>query len=71
MPIPTMAAIESPCEKICVIDHASGLCTGCGRTLNEIASWTAYSSAERRRIMDELPERLEAMRARHFGRAAR
>ena len=32
-----MAIIETPCRKICVMDPASGLCTGCGRTLDEIA----------------------------------
>lgn len=56
--------IVSPCEKICAVDPASGLCLGCGRDLNEIASWTSYTDTERRRIMAELPQRLEAMRAR-------
>lgn len=56
--------IVSPCEKICAVDPASGLCLGCGRNLNEIASWTSYSDAERRRIMAELPRRLDAMRGR-------
>ena len=55
--------IESPCEKICVVDPASGLCRGCGRSLAEIERWTAYSDGERRRIMAELPERLAAMAA--------
>ena len=53
--------IETPCEKICIVDPPSGLCRGCGRSLNEIASWTAYSDGERTRIMKELPLRLAAM----------
>ena len=55
--------METPCEKICIVDQASGLCRGCGRSLDEIASWTAYSDGERARIMDELPGRLEIMNA--------
>jgi predicted Fe-S protein YdhL (DUF1289 family) len=53
---PTM--IESPCVKICTLDARSGLCLGCGRTINEIARWTAMSAAERIRVIGELPSRL-------------
>lgn len=42
------------------MDAASGLCTGCGRTLDEIARWGAMSDAGRRAIMAELPQRLKA-----------
>jgi len=52
----------SPCEKICVVDPASGLCQGCGRSLAEIGGWMSYSDAERARVMAELPKRLDAMR---------
>ena len=31
--------------------------------MREIESWTAYSDAERNRVMNELPGRLAAMRA--------
>jgi predicted Fe-S protein YdhL (DUF1289 family) len=61
---PIMAAIETPCEQICIVDQPSGLCSGCGRSLAEIERWLAYSDGERNRIMDELPRRLEAMNAR-------
>ena len=60
-PIPIMAAIITPCEKICIVDPASGLCRGCGRSLGEIERWTSYSDDERARVMGELPRRLEAM----------
>jgi uncharacterized protein len=56
--------IETPCEKICVLDAVSGLCRGCGRNLSEIERWTAYSDGERARVMAELPARLAAIRAR-------
>lgn len=54
--------IESPCIKVCVIEPETGLCTGCGRTLREIAGWSALGREERRRIMDELPARPHAKR---------
>jgi uncharacterized protein len=59
-----MAAIETPCEQICIVDQPSGLCRGCGRSLAEIERWTAYSDGERSHIMAELPRRLEAMNTR-------
>ncbi len=49
----------SPCIKICVIAPATGLCSGCGRTLDEIARWGAMSEAEHARIMAALPERMK------------
>jgi len=55
--------IQSPCNKICTIDAASRLCVGCGRTLDEIARWTALSDGERARIMAELPRRLQRPQA--------
>ncbi|MBV9330616.1 MAG: DUF1289 domain-containing protein [Alphaproteobacteria bacterium] len=50
--------ISSPCNKICTLDAASGLCTGCGRTLDEIARWGSMDEPERLRIMATLGERL-------------
>jgi predicted Fe-S protein YdhL (DUF1289 family) len=55
-----MPAIQTPCVKICSLDHAAGLCRGCGRTLAEIEQWTRLSDAERRTIIDQLPARLRA-----------
>jgi predicted Fe-S protein YdhL (DUF1289 family) len=53
-------AIASPCTKVCIIDPRSGLCRGCGRTLDEVARWTSFSDSERNRIMTELPQRRAA-----------
>jgi len=55
------SSIESPCNKVCAIDAASGLCIGCGRTLAEIGGWISMTADERRRIMDELPARRAAL----------
>jgi hypothetical protein len=49
--------MKSPCIKICQIDQASRMCTGCLRTLDEIAAWASYSDAERQRVLDDLAAR--------------
>jgi hypothetical protein len=54
--------MDTPCVKVCVFDPGSGLCSGCGRTLEEIAGWANLSDEERRRIMAELPERMRKLR---------
>ena len=52
--------MESPCIDVCVMDARSDLCSGCGRTLAEIAAWGSLAPAERRKIMAELPARQRA-----------
>jgi predicted Fe-S protein YdhL (DUF1289 family) len=52
---------RSPCISVCVIDPPTGLCAGCYRTLEEIASWIDLDAEERVRLLAALPER----RARH------
>ncbi|MEZ5994694.1 MAG: DUF1289 domain-containing protein [Hyphomonadaceae bacterium] len=49
---------SSPCIKVCIVDGASGLCLGCGRTLAEIAAWGSYDEPRRRAIMATLADRL-------------
>ena len=56
--------IETPCIKVCTMDAASGLCSGCGRTLDEIARWGSMSDAGRGEIMAVLPQRLKAAQLR-------
>jgi predicted Fe-S protein YdhL (DUF1289 family) len=55
--------MESPCTKICTYDPESGLCHGCGRTLEEIGAWFSMTDAERRAVMIQLPERLKRFAA--------
>jgi uncharacterized protein len=59
-----MAAIETPCNKICTVDPRSRLCAGCGRSLAEIESWVRYTADERRRIIADLPRRLTLLGGR-------
>jgi predicted Fe-S protein YdhL (DUF1289 family) len=49
---------DSPCIAVCVIDPASQLCLGCGRTLPEIARWHRLTRSERLTIMASLPARM-------------
>lgn len=50
--------MQTPCIHVCSIDPATGFCTGCGRTLQEIGNWMSYSDEERQRIMAVLAARL-------------
>jgi predicted Fe-S protein YdhL (DUF1289 family) len=50
--------LETPCINVCLLDEATRTCVGCGRTVEEIAGWTAMSDAERRAIMATLPARM-------------
>jgi predicted Fe-S protein YdhL (DUF1289 family) len=52
---------RSPCISVCAIDGPTGLCAGCYRTLEEIASWIDLDADQRMRLLAALPER----RARH------
>ena len=54
--------MESPCVKICTYDPGSGLCLGCGRTLDEIGDWFSMTDGERRAVMEALPARLKALK---------
>ena len=60
----SVPAPSTPCVKICIVDPVSGLCIGCGRTIAEIAAWTAMSEAERLAVMAGLGERLVRARSR-------
>jgi len=46
------------------MDPERALCLGCGRTLDEIARWSAMSEAEREAVLRQLPRRQVAAPAR-------
>jgi predicted Fe-S protein YdhL (DUF1289 family) len=57
--------VASPCISVCVVDpRGSGVCVGCGRTLDEIAGWIDMSDDARRAVLARLPDRLAALRHR-------
>ena len=49
--------VESPCINVCVLDTATGHCTGCLRSLDEIAGWATFSDDERRAVWKALAKR--------------
>lgn len=51
--------MESPCRNLCELDHRD-VCIGCGRSLDEIASWGTLGDAERRAIMVRLEQEFSA-----------
>lgn len=53
-----MSSASSPCIKVCLIDDETGLCEGCGRTRQEIATWGRMNEAERLGIMAGLEARM-------------
>ena len=44
------ATVESPCIRVCQLDRF-GICTGCQRTVTEIAAWGEADAAMRRAIL--------------------
>jgi len=52
-----IASVKSPCIGVCVIDSASGFCSGCLRSLDEIMVWRDASDGLRRAILDRIHTR--------------
>jgi len=46
--------VASPCRQQCQLDTSGTHCTGCQRTLAEIAGWSRYSNAEKRAVWARL-----------------
>jgi predicted Fe-S protein YdhL (DUF1289 family) len=43
-------SVPSPCVSICKMDEATGLCTGCLRTIDEIAAWSVLDDEAKRAV---------------------
>ena len=50
-------SVSSPCTQICAIDEATGWCTGCKRTIAEIAAWGVLDDDAKRAVWAALPSR--------------
>ena len=50
-------SVMSPCTDVCQIDPGSGLCRGCLRTRDEIASWPTLGDEARRALLAVLGDR--------------
>lgn len=67
----TRDEVQSPCVRVCLMHPTERICTGCFRTLEEIAGWSAMTADARREIIAALPARAERLSRRRGGRAAR
>lgn len=63
--------VESPCINVCLVHPATRLCTGCGRSIDEIAAWSRMTPEARAAVMAELPTREASPKGRRGGRSAR
>jgi uncharacterized protein len=55
--MPVYGPVYSPCNQVCSIDNATGLCKGCFRSLNEIARWGQLSDAQKMTVWRALDAR--------------
>lgn len=51
------AGLPSPCVSVCRMDAGSGLCEGCLRTIDEIASWGLLDDAGKRAVWVSIEQR--------------
>ena len=49
--------IVSPCVKLCRLAPEGPFCTGCFRTLDEIAAWAGFANEERQAVLAQLEVR--------------
>ena len=53
---PPGVPVPSPCIGICRLDEAGNSCTGCGRTLDEVAKWSRASDDYKRAVWQRIIE---------------
>jgi len=51
------AVVPSPCRQVCQKDPESGLCRGCGRTLQEIAEWLEMTPEQKLATLERVAQR--------------
>lgn len=54
-------SIASPCINVCTLDRARNYCTGCYRSLDEIAAWSRVDNAQRQAIVVASAQRRQQM----------
>ena len=55
--LPPGQPVPSPCNNVCRIGEATGLCDGCLRTIAEIAAWSRLDDAGMRVVWARLAAR--------------
>ncbi|MGJ8670156.1 MAG: DUF1289 domain-containing protein [Oceanococcus sp.] len=58
MPAWDQQAVVSPCISVCEL-NADEVCLGCGRSLQDIADWSAADDKARAAILEQARKRLE------------
>lgn len=48
--------VKSPCINICQV-NLDGVCQGCGRTTDEIASWWSMTNEEKQQVLENIESR--------------
>jgi predicted Fe-S protein YdhL (DUF1289 family) len=54
-------SVPSPCISVCRLDPSTGWCTGCARTIAEIAAWGGLDDAGKHAVWALLPMRRERL----------
>ncbi|MEK6902368.1 MAG: DUF1289 domain-containing protein [archaeon] len=44
-----MSDVPSPCTNVCVLDGS--ICTGCGRTIEEVVNWAQLSDEQKKAVL--------------------
>jgi predicted Fe-S protein YdhL (DUF1289 family) len=52
--------VRSPCKGICNLDFATHtVCQGCGRSIDEIRNWNAFTNEHKKTVVGNALERLK------------
>jgi predicted Fe-S protein YdhL (DUF1289 family) len=60
-------AVASPCIDVCRMNPSTGLCDGCFRTIDEIASWSSFDDAQKAEVLTQAQVRRKAPRVVRIG----
>ncbi|SAK45544.1 dehydratase [Caballeronia temeraria] len=62
-----MTGVASPCVDVCRMNPETGFCDGCFRTIDEIASWSAYDDDAKRAVLARVESRRQGARVVTIG----
>ncbi|WP_417614295.1 DUF1289 domain-containing protein [Parasphingorhabdus sp.] len=52
---------SSPCKDICALDASASDCTGCGRSVAEIAEWGSATASRQHEIVRRSSARMQSL----------